>query len=419
MRTLITLVCLACTGLLGPLPSVAAQQWTRFRGPNGTGIHPTDVIPAQWTEADYRWKVKLPGIGHSSPVVWGARVFVLSANPDDATRHVLCLDASTGDTLWRKDYASTPHHLHPRNSYASSTPAVDSERVYVAWASPEQLTLRALDHDGGEVWVQDLGPWDTEHGFGSSPIVYEDLVILFNSQQALDLLPDQQPGQSRMMAFDRRTGELRWSTPRTTTRVCYSTPCIYQPSDGPPQLICYNTGDGVFSLDPLTGVPNWSVPVFTMRTVSSPILAGDLVLGGTGSGGGGNYLAAVRIGGEPQEVYRVERQAPYVPTSVAYESLVFLFSDRGFASCIEAADGTLVWRERLTSGFSSSPVLADGKLFCIDEQGDVWVLAASRQFQKLGQNALGEPSRATPAISDGRLFVRTDSQLFCVGGAER
>ena len=403
--------------LLFPLVAPAAgQEWTRFRGPNGTGLSDAKSIPATWTEADYRWKIKLPGKGHSSPVIWGDKLFVLSADPASAQRYVLCIHTDSGQLLWQKEYASDTHPLNGRNSYASSTPAVDEQRLYVAWATRDHLTLRALDHDGNEVWNQDLGPYVSEHGFGNSPMVYEDLVILVNSQQAEELEPNQKPGSSSVVAVDRETGKLRWTVPRTASRVCYPTPCVYQPPSGPPELICYDTADGFFSLDPRTGAPNWSCSAFTMRTVASPIVVGDLVFGSNGSGGGGNYLVAVRMGKQPQELYRLTRQAPYVSTPVAKDGLVYLYFDRGFVSCMQAADGEIVWSKRLTSGFSGSPVLVDGKLYCIDESGDVLVLAAEREFRELGRVSLGEPSRSTPAISGGRMFLRTESQLFCIGG---
>ncbi len=402
--------------MLGSALAVA-QEWTRFRGPDGTGVSEATSIPVQWTESDYRWRTRLPGKGHSSPVVWGDRVFLLSADPQLAARIVLCLDARTGKILWQREYASTTHPLHPRNTFASSTPAVDHERVYVAWATPDQVTLCALDHEGNEVWAKNLGTWVSQHGFGSSPIVHEDLVILFNSQQAEELDPGQKPGRSEMMAFDAATGELRWSQPRTTTRVCYSTPCIYYPKDGPPELIGCNTGDGIFSLNPRTGRPNWSLQVLDMRSVASPIVVGDLVLASNGVGGfASNYLVAVRGGASPREAYRVTKKAGYVPTPIARGDLVFTFFDGGFAKCFEAATGEEIWSKRLTAGFSGSPVLVRDKLYCIDDKGDVLVLAADREFRELARNSLGEPSRATPAVSGGRMFLRTESQLFCIGG---
>jgi outer membrane protein assembly factor BamB len=247
-------------------------------------------------------------------------------------------------------------------------------------------------------------------------LVYEDLVILSNSQQADELAPGQTPGKTSMVALDRETGAVRWSQPLSTNRVCYGTPCIYRPENGPPQLICYNTGDGVFSLDPKTGQRNWSVAVFTMRNVNSPVVVGDLVFGSNGSGGGGNYMVAVRIGQEPREVYRVTKYAPYVSTPVARGDLLFLFYDQGIVSCLRATDGEVFWTQRVSRSFSGSPVLVHDSIYCIDDDGNVIVLAAEQQFKELARNPLGEPSRATPAISGGRMFLRTVSHLFCISG---
>jgi outer membrane protein assembly factor BamB len=417
MRTATRLTLVPLIAAIFCAPS-SAQEWTRFRGPNGTGVSHAESIPVRFTEADYRWRTQLPGKGHASPVVWGDKVFLLSGEPASAVRYVLCLDARDGHILWQRTYDSTFHQLHPRNTFASSTPAVDEHRVYVAWSTPDQVTIRALDHAGHEVWMRDLGTWTSQHGFGTSPILYQDLVIVFNSQQVEQLDPGQKPGASQMIALDRETGEVRWSQPRTSTRVCYSTPCIYQPQQGPAELICCSTGDGIFSLDPRTGKPNWSLTVFEMRTVASPIVVGDLVLASNGAGGfSDNYLVAVRAGTSPAEVYRV-RKAAYVATPVAYGDLVFTFFDAGFVKCFEAASGQEVWNKRVSPGFSGSPVLVRDKLYCIDDRGDVFVLAASREFQELARNPLGEPSRATPAVSGGRMFLRTESQLFCLGGHE-
>lgn len=418
MRIRLTYLLLACAVTTAYVSSAHADPWPRFRGPNGNGQSDDPSIPASWSDSDYLWKIELPGKGHASPVVWDQRVFLTSADSGSATQYVFCIDAGNGKTLWQRQYRSTPHHLHLRNTFASSSPAVDAQHVYVAWATPEQLTLKALDHDGQEVWTNDLGPFVTQHGFGTSPIVFEDMVILSNSQQAQQLRPNQKPGKSFMMAFDRKTGKLRWKTARATTRVCYSTPCVYRPETGKPQLICYNTADGIFSLDARTGTPLWNISVFRMRNVNSPIVVNDLVFGSNGSGGGGNFLVAVRAGQTPQVAYKITRHAPYVPTPVANGDLVFLFYDRGFVTCIEAANGTVVWHERVNAAFSGSPVVAGDKLYCIDEKGTVIVLAASRQFKELGRNPLGEPSRATPAISDGRMFLRTVSHLFCVGSKQ-
>ena len=189
-------------------------SWAQRHGRQRRDVHSGDV-----DGVDYRWKIKLPGKGHASPVVWGDKVFVQSADPDNATQYVLCVQADSGKTLWQQEYASAVHPLNPRNSFASSTPAVDEQRLYVAWATLDHLMLCAINHEGHEVWHQDLGPYVCEHGFANSPMVYEDLVILVNSQQAEELAPNQQAGTSSVMAFERETGKLRRETPRTAARL--------------------------------------------------------------------------------------------------------------------------------------------------------------------------------------------------------
>jgi outer membrane protein assembly factor BamB len=413
------LVCLSYAVTIIGLATAAnrAQEWTRFRGPNGTGLSGERSLPAKWTAADYRWQASLPGQGHSSPVLWGDRLFLLSADPATATRYVLCFSATDGRLLWRREYPSETHKLSPRNTYATSTPTVDAERVYVAWSSPAQITLLALDHDGREVWQQNLGKWVSQHGFGVSPVLCAGLVVLSNSQDTQELEPGQAPGDSSISAFDAKTGAHRWTTPRVASRACYSVPCIYQPEGGKPELLFITTSEGVFGLDPATGAEKWRVPkVFSMRVVSSPLLVGDLVFGSNGSGGGGNYLTAVRLGAKRAPAYTV-KNGPYVPCAVAKDDMVFLFADKGIVSCVDLQTGQAHWQERLGRGFSGSPVMGGDKVYCINDDGIVYVVAAAKQFQLLSENPLGEPSRSTPAIANGRLYLRTLSRLFCVGAA--
>ena len=401
-----------------PAGDALGQQWTRFRGPNGSGESEATTIPAEFAEKDFNWKTKLPGVGNSSPVVWGDKIFLLSADPENATRYVLCLSTETGKILWQRDFPSSPHHLHARSSYASCTPAVDAEQVYVAWSTPSETTFKAFTHEGKEVWSLDLGRWVSQHGFVASPIVYDDLVILFNSQQAAQLDPGESPGESHMMAFDRRTGKMRWKTPRVSVNVCYSVPFIYRGADGKDQLICTSTGDGFFSLDPRTGEENWKIgDAFTMRTVSSPTLVDGLIFGSTGKGGfAGNYVVAVRPEPKPEIAYQVTRHAPYVPCIVGRDNLAFLFFDAGIVSCIEAATGEEHWRERIGGNFSGSPVRVADKVYCVDDEGAVIVLAADKEFKLIAKNPLGEGSRSTPAVADGRMYLRTYSHLISVGG---
>jgi len=386
------------------------ENWTRFRGPNGTGASEAEGIPVTWTEADYNWKIELPGGGNSSPVVWGERVFITSGDPKTGDQVVLCLNAEAGRTIWEKRLPSSPHHLHSRNSYASSTPAVDAERLYVAWASPDKYRLAALDHGGNLVWEIELGPFDSQHGFGTSPIVVGEMVIIGSEQKGPN---------SFLLAVDRRTGETKWKTPREYRRTAYSTPCVREKEDGETELIFNSGANGITGVDPQTGEVNWQIKVFDKRSVSSPICVGGLAFGSCGSGGGGNYVVAVRPGGEgkePEVAYKIAKSAPYVPTPVAYGDLVFLWYDKGVASCIEAGTGEIHWQERVSGNYSGSPVRVEDRIYCISDEGECVVLAADKEFKLLARNDLGERSRATPAVAGGRMYLRTYGHLMSIGG---
>jgi outer membrane protein assembly factor BamB len=390
-----------------------AQEWARFRGPNGTGESEATTIPGEWTEKDFNWNVEIPGLGHSSPVLWGEKIFILSANPDDATRLTLCYDALTGKRIWEHSFPSLRHKLHAQSSYASGTPAVDENHVYFAWGAPNALTLIAMNHHGETVWSRDLGPWSSQHGFGTSPIVYQNMVILSNSQESKD---GPEP-PCMMMAFDCATGEEQWKTKLNSVNTSYSVPAIFKPKAGPAQLVSTNTGDGLFALDPLSGKWLWSNAFFDKRTVSSPLVKGDLIFGSNGSGGGGNYLIAAQSdGSEPKLAYKITTEAPYVPTSVARGDLLFLMSDGGIASCVDLKNGKKIWQKRIGGNFSSSLVRAHNKIYCPNSDGEVIVLAAEKEFHEFSRSSLGDGIRSTPAIANGRMYFRTYSHLISLGG---
>jgi outer membrane protein assembly factor BamB len=391
--------------------SSTGQEWTRFRGPNGSGLSDAKGIPSSWTDKDYNWRAELPGIGHSSPVLWGDRIFLTSAVDDTAERILLCVAAGDGRILWERRYNSTVHPKHLRNSFATPSPACDEERVYFVWSTPDEYTLLAMDHDGNERWKHDLGPYTSMHSAGPSPIVYQDLLILGNDQD----------GESSLLAFDRRTGTLRWQTPRKHEFVSYATPLVLARDGLPDELIFLSGAHGVSGIDPKTGKTNWELDVFDKRTCASPVLAGGMIWGSCGSGGGGNYVASVQPGTpdgsiQPREVWKITDSAPYVPTMIGKGDLVFLWSDKGVVSCVQASTGQVLWKQRVVGNFSGSPVFVDDRLFCIAEDGEVVVLSATDQYELLARNPLGEDSRSTPAVAGGRMYLRTYSHLISLGG---
>jgi len=391
----------------------SAQEWTRFRGPNGTGISEAKTIPTKWTEKDINWKVALPGEGHSSSVLWGNKIFLTSADENAGKIFVFCVNAEGGATLWKKEFAFTPFKKHKFNSFASSTPAVDAHRVYVTWSTPDRNTIMAFDHAGNALWDRNLGAYKGQHGTGTSPIVYNDKVILANDQE----------GESFLIALDAETGEVKWKTPRKSTNACHATPSLHEVKGQKPSLLFNSHAHGISAIDPDNGTLVWEYPTaFDKRTVASPIVASGLIIGSCGQGGGtADYLVAVRpgdpvAGKQAQLAWELRRSAPYVPCPLAYEDLLFLFDDAGIVTCVHAPTGAIRWQERAGGDFFGSPVCVDGRLFCANAAGDVVVIAASDKYQELARNPLRETCHTTPAVAGGRMYIRTMGHLFSIGG---
>lgn len=404
----------AAVVMLSLTAPAAAQEWTRFRGPNGTGVSDAKGLPATWTEKDYRWRVAIPGEGHSAPVAWGDRLFLESALEQGKERLLLCVAKADGKILWTKKVPSATHPKHKLSSFASSTPAVDKDRVYASFVSPDQFLVKAFDHEGKELWTSSLGGFRSQHGHGASPMLYEDKVVISNDQD----------GDSFVVALDAKSGRQVWKSPRRAQAngAAYGTPCLLERPGAPPELLLTSQSYGISSLDPKTGRLNWEAKVFDKRAVSSPVVAGNLVLGTCGSGGGGIYLSAVRLGGKgdvtsSHQAWKVTQSAPYVPTPVAHGGRVYWVSDDGVAVCVNAETGEAVWRERLSDkeSFYASPVLADGKLYFTSALGQVYAAAASDSWQPAGKSPLGEGSHSTPCIDGGRMYFKTFTHLVCVG----
>lgn len=397
------------------------NPWARFHGVDGRGVVEDGKIPSTWSESDYTWRRKLGSYDVGSPIVFDGKVYYLSSKPSTQQIAVESLDLDTGKLRWSKLYDQHPHRLHTRNTFASSTPSADQDYVFFAFADREHTYLKCLDHDGNEVWSRDFGTWQSQHGFGTSPRIFGSMVLLLNSQQAEQLGPGETPGQSRMIAVDRESGETIWETPLATTRACYGVPAIYE-HNGQTQIIGSNTGNGLFGLDPNTGRMLWNLKVLDMRSCSTPLIAGDLAIGSSGSGGGGNHLVAVRIpkspGEEPEQVYRIDTgAAPYVPTSVLKDNRLYMIADKtGIAGCIDVQTGDYLWKERIGGSYGASPILVGDTVLVISLTGEATLFKASDKFEKLGEVDLGDPVGATPAYSNGRLLLRVGDELRCLGG---
>ena len=275
------------------------------------------------------------------------------------------------------------------NSYASSTPAVDAEHIYPLWLKDGRVILAALTHDGNEVWRRDIGSFEEQHGFGKSPIVIDDLVYVANDSEA----------ESAIVALDRKNGDLRWHVPRESGITAFATPCVLDPSAQQKLLLAVSTASGLTALHAKTGEVAWQglKEDLPQRCVSSPIVAGGMVLVSCGQGGNGKLLIASRPDNQGvKEVYRLEQSIPNVPTPVVAGDLLFLWHDRGIVSCYDLATGKQNYRERAGGDYHSSPLRIDNRIFSVARNGEVVVLAANRKFEVLARNALTKPATQRP-----------------------
>jgi outer membrane protein assembly factor BamB len=404
-----------------------AQEWTRFRGPNGSGISPAKTIPTFLAQSNLNWKVEVPGSGHSSPVLWGTRLFITATDNSAGGLSALCIDSASGRTLWKHEFPLKPFSHHAYNSFASATPAVDASRAYFVWNEPDHYFLVALDHSGKVVWQRDFGPFISQHGSGSSPIVYGGKVILANFQDDPTLIegpkPDSRTGKSSVIAVDVETGKTIWETARRSTVVSYSTPCIYQQSNGAKALICNSQSHGISALDPATGKVLWEYArAFDKRSVSSPVIDGPIIFGSCGSGGGGNFITAIdasAVGGSknPTLAFQIKKAAAYVPTPVGKDGLAWIWSDAGILTCINSKTGEIKYQERVGGNYFGSPVWIDHRLFCVSKTGETVIAAATDKFDVLHRFALNEICESTPAVANENLFIRTEKHLWCFGSA--
>jgi outer membrane protein assembly factor BamB len=418
-----------------------AENWPGWRGPGGLGISSAKPFPAQWDlSKNVKWKVEVPGLGHSSPIVWGNRIFVTTAvsadpsedawqkgffsgerKPDPVERSwkVLSFDRDTGKLLWEQTAIKTKptSPRHTKNSYASQTPVTDGTYVYAFFADQG---MYCYDFNGKLIWSRDLGDFTMRAGWGSgsSPVLYKDLLIQ---------TCDQETGESSLIALDKKTGKTVWKVVRDELS-SWSTPFLYL-SGKRPELIV-NATRAVRSYDPDTGKLLWeSRGPATAITVPTPTTSNGLIIVSSGFipepvrpmtafRPGANGDITLKEGTQSEAIaWRQMAAAPYIPTPIAVGDYVYVVFDQGFIACYEAKTGKEVYpKKRIEAGalFSASPVAVDGKLYCISEDGDVYVFKAAPEYELLAKNSLGEAGMATPAVSDGKMFIRTLKHLYCI-----
>jgi outer membrane protein assembly factor BamB len=319
---------------------------------------------------------------------------------------VLAVDKASGRVLWEREVeADSIESLHGTNSPASPTPVTDGERIYVYFGS---RGLVAFDLDGRRIWEKRLGPFPNAWGSASSPIVYRDLLLLNVDTDADDFL----------LALDRRTGETAWRTERSGSR-SWPTPAIWNLA-GRDEIVVSGSGR-VKAYDPRDGREIWTVDGLTQWVAPTPVTAHGLLFVAS-NGPGGNVVMAIRPGGRgnvtsSHVAWRHLRGAPYNASPLVVGDYLYVVKNGGLMTCLNARTGEPVWQERLPfrGDYYSSPVAGDGKIYVISEEGGATVLAAGRAYEVIARNDLGERTMATPAISDGQFFIRTDDALYAIG----
>jgi outer membrane protein assembly factor BamB len=420
MNSRFALLLVAAAGLTLSAP---AQEWTRFRGPDGSGIGKAD-LPEQLIDSNIKWRCTLPGTGHSSPVIWGDRIFV-TATPDgagpaaQAHRIVVCVNAKDGKIVWQQPFSTGGYKKHADNSFASPSCTVDAERVYAWFAGPDGSQLVALSQkDGKTVWQRDLGTFESQHGPGASPIVENGTVFLQSSQDS--------PG-SFIGAWEATTGKQLWKKELKGGQHSIATPLVYRGGEAAkkPEVISLTSDSGLIAFDAVTGEQRWAMPdLFKLRCVASPIvLDNGFILAQSGQGLDKSEISVIKGAGEakPDKAYDIVRTGGYVPMPVEYKGLLFLWKENGFVTCVKSDNNEQVWSERVQGPYYASPILVNGpsgapRLYNVTRAGELVSIDAADKFRLIQRFPLGEKnSYATPAISGGQMFVRTYSQLICIG----
>ena len=429
---------------LSPVALLGADDWPHWRGPSASGVSSEQKLPTRWSAREkVVWKAPISGLGISTPIVSGDAVYVTSQigggvsregprlvqsgdaaamgeralgsgrpRPADADRTFFVVEAfsrADGKRLWERRIAAEGSltAVHEKHNLSSSSPVTDGETIY-AWFGTGQLV--ALGRDGAVRWQRHLGkeisPFDIQWGHSSSPVIYRDLVILLCDH----------PSSSYVLAVDKRTGADRWKADRGTGRASYSTPLVVEGATRPELII--NSTERIDAYDPTTGKLLWFTGEANRFPVPTPVADNGIIYASRGYRSG-PYMA-IRSGGTgdisaSHVVWRIPTGAPYVASLLHYQGVVYMATDVGILTAVDAKTGERLWQQRVEGVFSASPVAGGGHVYFVSENGDTIVVKAGRTPEVVSRNPLGERALASPAISQGRIFVRTDDHVFCIG----
>lgn len=434
-------------GTAAPSSRISAKSgssnWPQWRGPESQGVSSEKNLPTEWSDTrNVLWKTPIAGRGFSQPIIWNNRVFLttdVESGPAPAThkppkhmvgqtefKHpewagvdllhtfkVLCLDRDSGKLLWEKTaYEGTTYdYRHKRGNYAAPTPVTDGKYV---WAYFGSEGIYCYDFNGKQIWKQSLGPIGTMGmGVGTSPVLHENLVIVVCDQEF-------DAKDSFMVALDKKTGKEVWKIKRPI-QASWSTPVIVK--TGTRTELVASGNEFLISYDPATGKELWRTGGLKSHAIATPVIGQGLAI--LSSGYPQKVITAVKLGGSgnldgtDQIAWRYNKGTAYVPSPILYEDYLYLMSDAGILTCLNPKTGETIYEGGrvpvATKFYGASPVAFDGKLLLTSDDGETFVIKAGPKHEVLGQNSIGEPCRTSIAIADGKLFIRGEKHLFCIG----
>ena len=400
--------------LAGLTPRVTAENWPAWRGPRGDGTSLETSAPTEWSATrNIAWKTAVPGAGHSSPVVWEDRIFTATAVPEKKERVLLCFDRRNGQILWQQTVLTADlENKSGENSFASCTPATDGERVYVAFLDVKQVVVAAFDFSGKQLWLVRPGEFQNDHGFSSSPILYQDKVILGAQGKQGNFL----------VALSRVDGHTLWKNALDNPSNSFGQP-LARLLAGRPQIILY--GDkAVTSFNPQDGARLWFVDSPFTDFVITPVFSEQAGLLLSTSSWPKKELQAIKPDGQGDVtltniVWRSVPGAPYVPSPIAVDRFFLTVGEAGNEIyCFEAATGQIPWHEPF-GHCHASPVSVGGLVYFLNDKGVTRVIKPGDKYELVASNDLGERCFASPAVSRGQIFLRGATNLYCIGPAEK
>ena len=412
----ITMRVVLCGALtLTTLSAANAENWVRFRGPNGQGISSEKDLPVTWSaEQNVVWKTSIPGKGWSSPIVFDDRVFMTTAMEEGVSCRVLCVNRADGAILWNTEvHRQKPGQIRRQNSFATPTPVTDGKLVYAVFYDG---TVAAVDFSGKRVWKNSEVEFYSLHGLGASPILSGNQVVMPFDGSSRD---EQQVGwkipwpHAVVLSLDKQTGDVRWKGKRGESRVGHVTPILV---DDGKQLISAG-GDRVQGFDANSGERVWSIYSQGEGVTPSPVTSDGLLF--TSSGFEAPTIRAIRLGGKGDVTkthiaWEQKKGVPALASPLYVSPYLYTISRDNILHCLTAATGEIVWLERLKGAHSASPVYADGRIYVLSEEGVTVVLKPGEKYQEIGRNELGEQCLASMAVSERQFFIRSAEHLFCI-----